>query len=234
MSANGGIAAAWRLARRELCGGLGGFRNCLACLTLGVAAIAGVGSLSEAVEGGLRNDARRLLGGDVSIRMIQRAAEPAQKAYIAAAGKVSETVEMRAMARAEGARKRTLVELKAVDHAYPLVGDMELDGVADLGAALAQKDGVWGAVVERGLLTKLKIKAGERIRVGDTSFQLRGVIEREPDRVASVISFGPRLMVAAAALKSTGLVLPGSQIRYRYRVALGPGVEAKAWIARLN
>ena len=176
MSANDGIAAAWRLARRELRGGLGGFRIFLACLTLGVAAIAGVGSLSEAVEGGLRNDARRLLGGDVSIRLIQRTAEPAQKAYFAAAGDVSETVEMRAMARAELARKRTLVELKAVDNAYPLVGEIELDGGGDLGAALVQKDGVWGAVVERGLLTKLKIKPGDRIRVGDASFVLRGVI----------------------------------------------------------
>ncbi|MBT7232336.1 MAG: FtsX-like permease family protein [Rhodospirillaceae bacterium] len=234
MSANDGIAAAWRLARRELRGGFGGFRIFLACLTLGVAAIAGVGSLSEAVEGGLRNDARRLLGGDVSIRLIQRTAEPAQKAYFAAAGDVSETVEMRAMARAELARKRTLVELKAVDNAYPLVGEIELDGGGDLGAALVQKDGVWGAVVERGLLTKLKIKPADRIRVGDASFVLRGVIGREPDRVASVLSFGPRMMVAAAALKSTGLILPGSQIRYRYRVGLRPELDAKAWIAGLN
>ncbi|MBT4115667.1 MAG: FtsX-like permease family protein [Rhodospirillaceae bacterium] len=234
MSANDGIAAAWRLARRELRGGLGGFRIFLACLTLGVAAIAGVGSLSEAVEGGLRNDARRLLGGDVSIRLIQRTAEPAQKAYFAAAGDVSETVEMRAMARAELARKRTLVELKAVDNAYPLVGEIELDGGGDLGAALVQKDGVWGAVVERGLLTKLKIKPADRIRVGDASFVLRGVIGREPDRVASVLSFGPRMMVAAAALKSTGLILPGSQIRYRYRVGLRPELDAKAWIAGIN
>jgi putative ABC transport system permease protein len=234
MSANDGIAAAWRLARRELRGGLGGFRIFLACLTLGVAAIAGVGSLSQAVEEGLRNDARRLLGGDVSIRLIQRAAETAHKAYFDAAGETSETVEMRAMARAEVGRKRTLVELKAVDNAYPLVGEIELDGGASLDAALEQRDGVWGAVVERGLLSKLKIKPGDHIRVGDASFVLRGVIGREPDRVASVISFGPRLMVAGAALKSTGLVLPGSQIRYRYRVALGDGLDAKAWVASLN
>ncbi len=234
MSANDGIAAAWRLARRELRGGLGGFRIFLACLTLGVAAIAGVGSLSQAVEGGLRNDARRLLGGDVSIRLIQRAAEPAHKAYFAAAGANSVTVEMRAMARAEAHRKRTLVELKAVDSAYPLVGEMELVGGGGLAHALAQRDGAWGAVVERGLLTKLKIKTGDLIRVGDASFVLTGVVQREPDRVASVISFGPRLMVSAAALKSTGLVLPGSQIRYRYRVALKHQMDPKAWIAGLG
>ena len=231
---NDGIAAAWRLARRELRGGLGGFRIFLACLTLGVAAIAGVGSLSQAVEGGLRNDARRLLGGDVSIRLVQRPAEAAHKAYFEAAGLLSETVEMRAMARAEAGGKRTLVELKAVDSAYPLVGELELDGGGDLAGALAQKDGLWGAVVARGLLIKLKIKPGDRIRVGDATFVLRGVIRREPDRVATVLSFGPRLMVSDAALKSTGLVLPGSQIRYRYRLAFSGAADAKAWIAGLN
>ena len=80
---NDGIAAAWRLARRELRGGLGGFRIFLACLTLCVAAIAGVGSLSQAVEGGLRNDARRLLGGDVSIRRVQRPAEHLRIGHVA-------------------------------------------------------------------------------------------------------------------------------------------------------
>lgn len=229
-----GITAAWRLARRELRGGLAGFRIFLACLTLGVAAIAGVGSLSEAVEGGLRNDARRLLGGDVSIRLIQRSADAGQKAYFREAGRMSETVEMRAMARAAAGGKRTLVELKAVDGAYPLVGEMELAGGGGLEPALHKKDGVWGAVVERGLLTKLKLKLGDRIRVGDATFALSAEIAREPDRIATVLSFGPRLMVASGALKATGLVLPGSQIRYRYRVALGAAQNPKQWIAALN
>ena len=68
---------AWRLARRELRGGLRGFRIFLACLALGVAAIAGVGSLSPAVEAGLRADARALLGGDVELRLVHRAGDAA-------------------------------------------------------------------------------------------------------------------------------------------------------------
>ena len=229
-----GLGCAWRLARRELRGGLGGFRIFLACLTLGVAAIAGVGSLSQAVEDGLRNDARRLLGGDVSIRLMHRAADAAHTAYFRAAGATSETVEMRAMARADSGGKRTLVELKAVDRTYPLVGEVELVGGADLKSVLARKDGAWGAVVEKGLATKLKLTEGERIRVGEANFVLRGVIQREPDRVASVFSFGPRLMVADGALQSTGLILPGSQIRYRYRVVLEDAVDANQWISGIN
>jgi putative ABC transport system permease protein len=115
------MGLAWRLARRELRGGLVGFRVFLASLALGVAAIAAVGTLSAAVLGGLRADARALLGGDVEIQLSQRSPDPAEAAWLCEhAVAVSETIEMRAMARAGDAR--ALVELKAVDAAYPLVG----------------------------------------------------------------------------------------------------------------
>ena len=55
---------AGRLAWRELRGGVRGFGVFLACLALGVGTVAGIGSLTAAVVGGLRADARVLLGGE--------------------------------------------------------------------------------------------------------------------------------------------------------------------------
>src|SRR5262249_13159552 len=78
-----------RLARRELRGGLRGFRLFLFCLALGAALIAGVGSLDEAVQAGLNRDARALLGGDVEIRLLYRAAPAEAERAFAAAGEVS-------------------------------------------------------------------------------------------------------------------------------------------------
>ena len=69
---------ALRLALRELRAGLTGFRIFLACLALGVAAIAGVGTLSEAFVGGLKDDSRNLLGGDIDLRLLHRKATPEQ------------------------------------------------------------------------------------------------------------------------------------------------------------
>jgi predicted lysophospholipase L1 biosynthesis ABC-type transport system permease subunit len=63
------LPLAWRLALRELRAGLAGFRVFLACLILGVAAIAGIGSVSESVIAGIRADARTLLGGDIDLRL---------------------------------------------------------------------------------------------------------------------------------------------------------------------
>ncbi len=229
------IALAARLAWRELRGGLREFRIFLACMAIGVAAIAAVGSLSAAVVAGLVADGGRLLGGDVDLRLLHRPVSAEQRAYLDAnAARVSGIVELRAMARPVGQRDgRALVELKAVDGAYPLVGAVETLPARPLAELLAPIDGVWGAVAAANLLTRLGIETGARVTVGDATFQIRAIMVKEPDRVATVLSFGPRLMVSADALDDTGLVQPGSQIHYHYRLDLS-GQAPGAWIAALN
>jgi putative ABC transport system permease protein len=218
---------AWRLARRELRGGVRGFRVFLACLALGVAAIAGIGSLAAAVTQALRDDARLLLGGDVELSFTHREAAAEQRAHLEASGRVSTVAEMRAMAR--GVDTRALVELKAVDTVYPLVGAMRLQGGQDLATTLVRRDGVWGAAVERSTLVRLGIGLGDRFRIGEASYVARALIEAEPDRSASVLTIGPRVMVALASLVDTQLVQPGSLVRWQYRVALDPGHAPAAW-----
>jgi putative ABC transport system permease protein len=230
------VALTLRLLGREMRGGLKGFGVLLASLFLGVAAIAGVGSINAAIKAGLEADGRRLLGGDVDLRLMHRDAGDAERAWLKAnAGATSELIEMRAMARpADDRSKRALVELKAVDDAYPLAGRFVARPDRPLAELLAKKDGVWGAVADANLLTRLGIELGARITVGDAEFELRARVGAEPDRVASLFSFGPRLMVARAALDATGLVKPGSQIRYHTRVVLPAGQSLEAWQAGLD
>ena len=224
---------AWRLARRELRGGIRGFRVFVVCLALGVAAITAVGWTSSSIVGGLAHDARKLLGGDIELRLVHRAAGDAEQAYLAAnAAELSETVEMRAMARAGDAR--TLVQLKAVDDAYPLVGRMELTPAASLSDALQIKDGLPGAVADANLLSKLGIGIGDTVRIGKSDFRVAGTIDSEPDRVTSMINFGPRLLINARDMTATGLMQPGSLIQYHTRLLLPPGTDAKAWRSALE
>jgi putative ABC transport system permease protein len=199
---------------------------------LGVAAIAGVGSFAAGITRALQEDARVLLGGDVELSFTHRAATQPQLDYIARGGRVSTVAEMRAMARTEAAR--TLVELKAVDTAYPLLGELRLGDGADPGDALARRDGVWGAALEQATLSRLGLRIGDEFAVGDGRFVVRAVIEREPDRTANVFTLGPRVMIALAALPDTGLLQPGSLVRYQYRVALHRPADAEAWIAGLK
>ena len=162
------LPMAVRLARRELRGGLKGFRIFLACLALGVATIAGIGSIAEALVAGLEGDGRVLLGGDVSLRVIHRPISKEQKDWLSSRAAVSEVTSMRSMAhRADGA-KRTLIYLKAVDNLYPLYGDLVLDRGEPAAQLFAEKNGVWGALVEPGILERLGLATGDRVRVGGT------------------------------------------------------------------
>ncbi|WP_422369405.1 ABC transporter permease [Pelagibius sp.] len=231
----GGLPLALRLARRELRGGLKGFRIFLACLTLGVAAIAGVGSVSEAMLQGLQRDGRILLGGDMDLRLTHVAASAEQQAWLGERADVSVTSEMRAMARGLDAdSRRVLVELKAVDDLYPLYGAVELAPARDLGGALARQDGVWGAVVDGNLLRRLEVELGELVQIGDTQYRVSAVLEREPDRTSRAFTLGPTFMVAQDSLEATGLVQPGSLIRNHYRLRLNDGIDTVSLRADLG
>jgi putative ABC transport system permease protein len=239
-----GLPLALRLARRELRGGLRGFRIFLACLTLGVAAIAGVGSVSDAVLTGLQRDGRILLGGDMDLRLTHVAADAAQLAFLQRRAEVSRVAEMRAMARSlagpdsNGDARRVLVELRAVDALYPLYGAVEItpaEGIAnDLDAALGKREGHWGALIERRLLRRLQAAPGDLVRVGDLDYRVTGVLEREPDRTSRAFTLGPTFMVAHDSLAETGLVQPGSLIQHHYRLRLDRGVTPEAMRAALT
>jgi len=224
---------AWRVCRRELRGGLSGFRIFLACLALGVGSIAAVGNVSESVLSALERDGRKLLGGDVELRLTHQEATGDQIEWLRAnTERVAELATMRTTAY--GPDQRRLVELKAVDDAYPLFGEMELaDGVAFDGI-LEQKDGVWGAVTEAGLLERLRIDVGDTVALGDIDVQIRGVIKTEPDKAVGFFNFGPRLMVSMDGLMETGLVQPGSLIRYYYALDINDNETPTAFRERLE
>src|SRR5262249_5751643 len=163
-------------------------------------AIAAVGSVSSAVVAGLRADAKSLLGGDVELRLVHRPAAAEQLRYFRESGDLSAIAFMRAMARRTDGEKRTLIELKAGDAAYPLYGAVRVSPEVPLPDLLARRQNRWGAIVDPILLDRLGLKLGDVLRIGDADFELRGTVTREPDAGGSVFVFGPRVMIAAEAL----------------------------------
>ncbi len=223
----------WRLALRELRGGLRGFRIFLACLILGVTAIAAVGSVASALDAGLKADARSLLGGDVEISQRYRPLDEASMKLLArAADDLSVDVQMRGMASARG--ERTLVEIKGVDDRYPLVGAIETKPAGDFGAFLESRGGVHGALVDEQVLRRLGAELGDRLFIGTVAVEARAVIRKEPDRSLRGVELGPRVMVSRAALDESGLIAPGSMISYQTKAVLRPGVRVKPLLEELE
>lgn len=229
------FSLALRYAGRELRGGLKGFRVFLACLAMGVAAIAGVGSVSTAVLEGLRADGKALLGGDVDLRLTHKPASEDQWAWLAAnTSQLSTVAQMRAMAIRDDGAERRLIELKAADSAYPLHGTVVLESGAAVQDQLARKGELWGAVVSTRLVPRLNLEIGSVIRIGDARFAVNDIIVEEPDKSTQAFELGPRVIVPFEALQATGLVQPGSLIRYHYRVLVPAGEAPGDWISRLN
>jgi len=151
-----GLAA--RIALRELRGGLAGFRVFLACLALGVAAIAGVGMVRSAIDAGLRDQGAVLLGGDAQMEFTYRFATEAERAYMTGiAAEVAEIVDFRSMVvtGAGEAEDRALTQVKAVDGAYPLMGAVVLEA-GSLAQALAPGEGLPGAVMDKVMGDRLE------------------------------------------------------------------------------
>jgi putative ABC transport system permease protein len=208
-----------RFALRELRGGLHGFYVFIVCIALGSMAIAGVGSLAASLSEGLAREGRVILGGDLAFTLIHREAVPNERAFLDEHGRVSSAATMRAMARAPNGQA-TLVEMKAVDVAYPLFGQVGLDPPGMLADVLAQRDGVFGAVADPTLMARLEISPGARLIVGNATFEIHAALTNEPDKLAGGIGFGPRLLVSQDALRATGLLQPGSLVRWHYRLRM--------------
>lgn len=228
-----------KLARRELRGSLRSFRIFLACLALGVAAIAAVGSTRAMLEDSISTDAREILGGDVLVDIVHRPANDEERKAMAAIGTLAGSAEMRAMARAGATADtgtRSLIELKTVEATYPLYGTLETEPALPLTEMLGQRDGRWGAAIAPELIDKLGISIGDPVRIGETSFEVRATILHEPDRVggSGLFSLGPRVLIDNAALAETALVQPGSLIHYNYRVRLPGETTPAAFIAGIN
>jgi len=216
----------FKLARRELRGGVKGLRIVLACLALGVAAIAAVGTLRTGIDAGLQADGARILGGDLEIRAGYQPAEPEALAWVRARGGViSEVALLRAMLIAPNG-ERTLVELKAADSLYPLYGALMLEPAQALAGAML--------VAESSVADRLGLSPGDQVRLGEAMIRFAGRITEEPDRVATPTVFGPRAIIPLDLLPATGLLQPGSMITHEYRIRLPEGISAKAFGAELQ
>lgn len=218
------FAIASRFAARELRGGLHGFRVFLACLALGVAAIAAVGTVRAGIEAGLKRDGAALLGGDAEVEFTYRFARDAELEWLMAISeRVSETVDFRSMVvvEREGETERGLTQIRAVDDLYPLIGDVVLDPPISLPQALSDK----GGVMERVLADRLALTPGDTFRLGEQDFTLRAILDRYPDNAAGGFGLGPRTVVLTDDLASSGLITEGTLFSTQYRLDLPEGTD---------
>ena len=214
--------AAWRLARRDLAIRFKGLRLLLACLFLGVSALAAIGSLTGSIERELDSRGRAILGGDIGLEVWQRDLTGPERAALLALGRVSVGTRMQAMATA--GELTAPVQLKAVDAQWPLVGRLALKDGRRVG--MPPTGQAWLA---EGAAERLGVGPGQTITIAGQRLTVGGIIADEPDRLGEGFAWGPPVIVAAGFPAAAGLTQPGSQFRTRVRLAFDrPYVPAEA------
>jgi putative ABC transport system permease protein len=198
-------------------------------VVLAVAALSAVGFFSDRLQAGLWRDARQLLGGDAVVVSDKPTAENFQKKAQSLGLTTNATLSFPSMARADDAKggETKLVALKAVSQGYPLRGQMSLLNLPLGDAANAQPTTrltrevpqPGQAWVDAALLEVLNLQLGDSIWLGDKSFQIAALIDREPDRGAGFMNFAPRVMIHQSDVPATGLIQPASRVSYRMAVA---------------
>ncbi|WP_420402788.1 ABC transporter permease [Nisaea sp.] len=210
-----------KLLKAEAGFGILGLRLFMVCVLIASAMLGLIWLFSSGLSNAMQDNARRILGGDVAVTVVNAPLDAETVARLAETGRISQVVELRATAVTDGTAdaRRMTIELKAVDAAYPLIGAVALAGERNLQDALAPRNGLPGAVVENALLSRLGIGIGETILIGENRFEIRDVLLREPDRLsAGTFLVGPRVLVSGGQLAATGLTERGSLLEYRTRI----------------
>ena len=201
-------------------------------VAVGVGSLTGVRGFSRAFHEMLLAQARTLMAADLSLRVFELPT-PEQTAEMDTLAKsgvdhtwITETVTMAASGANHGTDKPPmLVSVKAVDpKKYPFYGEIRLSPPAPLSKALTSDT----VAVSDDVLLRLKLKAGDTIRLGGQSFRIVGEVTYEPDRMLGSLNVGPRVMITRDGLERTGLMLPGSRAAERFLFRLSPrspGIE---------
>ena len=200
------------------------------CVAIGVGAIVALRSIVQSVRGTLVGEARTLLGADLVVTT-RRPWDPQVKREIDArlspdvASVRTETVETATMARpaVEQRPAARMVELLGVEPAYPLYGEVLVEGRRYDYSLL--RGG--GALVRPELLAQLDMRVGDRILLGGKPFTIRGVVTKEPGSPPSAFSFGPRALVSLEDLRASGLLAYGSRARHEVLVRLRHEADAE-------
>ena len=222
------------LSFRELRGSFNEFKIVVASIFLGVFIIAAVGSISKNLKSEIKSKRAEMLGGNFELSTTYQEFPKNLKKWLEENGATTQIIELRTMLsyNSQSQIKRRIVELKAVDNNYPLIGKVVISPNQELKLSLNTKKNTKNILIDKSLKDQLGINVGDLINLGKSKFKIDGIIEKEPDRMFSFATFGPRVLLSKESLIETGLLKAGSLIKYKIKFV--PNNQNKINLAFLN
>jgi putative ABC transport system permease protein len=223
------MAGFWSAIRIGLLDMRGDFRRfglLIACLAVGTALIAGVGSVGASITEAVERDAALLMGGDIELSRADRAATADELALLRGYGRMASVIDTNVRAESIGGDREAFVDLMAIGPGYPLFGGVSSPSLtigADAHDFLSPQNGLPGALVDPLMLDQLGIGVGDVFVLGGTNFEARGELSGLPDAAVRGFRLGLTTLVTIdglAALSDRTSPLPGLGTFFRYKLAL--------------
>jgi putative ABC transport system permease protein len=224
------IRLAWTFALRDLRGAQSGLFIVLLCLGLGVAAVAAIGSLRAALDQGIADDSRTILGGDIELSSGLAPFPPAVTAWFAQRGaKTSETIDTRSILIAPSGR-RLLAAVRAASPTWPLLGAVTTappNQFTSLAAPASQPP----LLLDPTAAASLGLHPGDPVTLGGLKFIYRAAITNSPDSIGDSRLFGVKTLIPETALAGTPLIQPGGLTVFTLQAAFPPDTKIRPIIA---
>ena len=189
-------------------------------LIIAVSGVATVGFFADRVELALSRESNQLLGADLLII----SSKPLPEIYADEASRLGLSISSltKFPSMISNGENNLLTEIKAVTEGYPLRGRVHLAGWSlekpriQIARGIPQSGTIW---VDEKVMTRLELKGGDIVDVGDIQLTVTELVVREPDHSVGFINMGARAMINAADLPDTGLIQEGSRVSYQLLIA---------------
>ncbi|TGL44489.1 ABC transporter permease [Leptospira perdikensis] len=196
-------------------------------ITLGVGSVIGIHSYKDNTANAIKREAKSIMGADIALQSPQEITKTAEKLVETSLPKGSETsasIQFLSMISNESGEENSLSFIKAVETNYPFYGEMKTEPEAAYRNLKPNQ-----VLLDKSLVENLKLKIGDRVRLGDSLLVLAGIVVKEPGAVGSFVGSAPGSIIRRDTANQTGLVQRGSRIRYTIYAKFPETVDSLGW-----
>ncbi len=187
----------------------------LAALVVAVAIVSGISAFAARLQSALELESHRFLAAD----QVVASSRPLPDSWLEE-GRSQGLATARILTFPSmvfaGEDHMYLASVKAVSDQYPLRGTLTVADQPFAPRTDAQRGPSQGELwLDSRLFPLLDVTVGDRVEIGEASFRVSAAAGSEPDQGVSFFDYGPRVLMHIDDIPATGVVQPGSRVRYR-------------------
>ena len=193
----------------------------MASIVLGIAAVVSITSFGETLKDNIALQSKSLMGADFIIDSGNPPNEVVSRIIDSLGGANAKEISFASMAAFSHTDATKLVQVRGIEGAFPLYGDLETEPIS----AAANYQNQNAALVDATVMLQLGLKVGDSIKVGNVTLPVAGALKSVPGSMAIFSSVAPPVLIPYKYIAESGLVQTGSRIDYKFYFLAPPGTD---------